>query len=69
MKSKPATYRVTGVVHVRADSASHAARIAKGVFQMKENCPAKFTVQVVEPIYRQSESVDLDKKMGEPGYH
>jgi hypothetical protein len=68
---KPArktTYKVTCVVQVQANNARHAAHIAKGVMQMKDDGPTQFRVEEQTITYGNCYSVDLEKKEGEPGY-
>lgn len=70
MTSKRGTsvYKVTGTVYVEAENIRHAAHVGKGIFQMKDDGPAVFTVEERTTAYGQPYIVDLDKKAGEAGY-
>jgi 1,2-phenylacetyl-CoA epoxidase PaaB subunit len=61
-------YKVTGTVYVEANNARHAAHIAKGTFQMKENGPAVFVVEERSISFGSPYLVDLSKEAGQPGY-
>jgi 1,2-phenylacetyl-CoA epoxidase PaaB subunit len=61
-------YKVTGTVYVEANNVRHAAHIAKGTFQMKENGPAIFVVEERSISFGAPYVVDLAKNQGEQGY-
>jgi hypothetical protein len=65
---KRSTFKVTGTVYVEATSIRHAAHVAKGVFQMKANGPAIFTVEERTMSYGLPFQVDLSKEFGQSGY-
>lgn len=66
--SETSVYKVTGTVYVEAKSVRHAAHIAAGTFQMKENGPAVFVVEERTVTLGEPYTVDLSKKAGQPGY-
>jgi hypothetical protein len=66
--AKKNVYKVTGTVYVEASSVRHAAHIAKGTFQMKENGPAVFVVEERSVGSGAPYVVDLEKTEGQPGY-
>jgi 1,2-phenylacetyl-CoA epoxidase PaaB subunit len=61
-------YKVTGTVYVEANNVRHAAHIAKGTFQMKENGPAVFVVEERSISFGTPYLVDLTKESGQEGY-
>jgi 1,2-phenylacetyl-CoA epoxidase PaaB subunit len=61
-------YKVTGTVFIEANSVRHAAHIAKGTFQMRENGPAIFVVEERQVQFGSPYLVDLTKTSGEKGY-
>lgn len=63
MANKPEikhVYKVTGTVFVEANNVRHAAHVAKGTFQMKENGPAIFVVEERQVSFGSPYCVDLN---------